>query len=243
MPFTFSHPAAVLPFSYLSKRWLSLTGLVMGSMTPDFEYFLRMRILSKYSHTWAGLFWYDVPLGLLLVLIYNILIKDELIYHLPGFLNRRLSIYKNTGEPRHWSYVLIVIFSVLLGAFTHIVWDGFTHPMGYFVLRSHSLRHHISIANHVFQTFNILQQISSLAGAAYIIIAVATLPAREQTKAQSIILYWLILLIAAIIVVLVRIACGLSWQQYGDVIIAAISGMLIGLILTSILTPLLKVSP
>ena len=41
MPFTFSHPAAVLPLRLLPRHWFSLTGLVIGSMVPDFEYFLR----------------------------------------------------------------------------------------------------------------------------------------------------------------------------------------------------------
>ncbi|WP_113654854.1 DUF4184 family protein, partial [Pedobacter namyangjuensis] len=30
MPFTFSHPAIVLPLTYLPKKWFSLTGLVIG---------------------------------------------------------------------------------------------------------------------------------------------------------------------------------------------------------------------
>jgi hypothetical protein len=42
MPFTFAHPAIVLPLKHLPKRWYSLTGLIIGSMTPDFEYFIRM---------------------------------------------------------------------------------------------------------------------------------------------------------------------------------------------------------
>jgi hypothetical protein len=56
MPFTFAHPAVVLPGGYLPKQWLSLTGLVVGSRTPDFEYFFRWRVLSLYSHTLAGIF-------------------------------------------------------------------------------------------------------------------------------------------------------------------------------------------
>ncbi|WP_240482010.1 DUF4184 family protein [Flavobacterium psychrophilum] len=39
MPFTFSHPAIILPLRYLPRQWFSLTGLIIGSLTPDFEYF------------------------------------------------------------------------------------------------------------------------------------------------------------------------------------------------------------
>lgn len=241
MPFTFSHPAVVLPFNYLSRKWLSLTGLVIGSMTPDFEYFLRMKVLSKYSHTCMGLFWYDLPLGCMLTLIYSNLIKDNLIDHLPAFFNKRLSTYKNSDVIKPWYYLLVVASSVLIGALTHILWDSFTHPMGYFVLRLHELKHQVSIANHHFRTYNILQQLSSLAGAIFIIVAIVSLPVHHLTKIKSIVHYWLILIIVAILIVILRLITGLNWQQYGDVIVTAIAAMFIGLIATSVLSPLIKV--
>ncbi|HYM92834.1 MAG TPA: DUF4184 family protein, partial [Chitinophagaceae bacterium] len=79
MPFTFSHPAAVLPLNYVSKKYVSLTGLVIGSMTPDFEYFLRMRDRSYYSHTWKGVLWFDLPLAIILASIYHGMVRDVLI--------------------------------------------------------------------------------------------------------------------------------------------------------------------
>ncbi len=51
MPFTFSHPAIILPLKYLPQNWFSLTGLIIGSLTRDFEYFIRMKVRSNYSHT------------------------------------------------------------------------------------------------------------------------------------------------------------------------------------------------
>src|SRR5665647_2066569 len=71
MPFTFSHPAIVLPATYLPKKWHSLSALIMGSMTPDFEYFIRMKDASKYGHTWTGVFWFDIPMGLLLIFLFH----------------------------------------------------------------------------------------------------------------------------------------------------------------------------
>jgi hypothetical protein len=241
MPFTFSHPAAVLPLGRLGRKWLSLTGLVIGSMTPDFEYFIRMRILSKYSHSWMGLFWYDLPLGLVLVFIYNTLVKDNLIDHLPAFLNKRLSVYKNTADGHRWYYIIVLIVSVLIGAATHILWDSFTHPMGYFVLHVHKLKHQVHIANHSFRFYNVLQQFSSLVGAVIIAVTVFSLPAHQLTRVKNIAYYWLMIVMIAILVLMLRMMAGLSWQQYGDVIVTTISGALIGLIVASVLSPLLKV--
>ncbi len=39
MPFTFAHPAAVLPFMKKQSKYISVTALILGSMAPDFEYF------------------------------------------------------------------------------------------------------------------------------------------------------------------------------------------------------------
>ncbi|MEM7184808.1 MAG: DUF4184 family protein [Spirochaetota bacterium] len=40
MPFTFSHPAIVLPFVKFPKQWVCLSALIVGSIVPDFEYFM-----------------------------------------------------------------------------------------------------------------------------------------------------------------------------------------------------------
>jgi hypothetical protein len=241
MPFTFSHPAVVLPFNYLSRKWLSLTGLVIGSMTPDFEYFLRMRVLSIYSHTWPGLFWYDAPLGFVLTLVYITLVKDNLIHHLPPYLNKRFSVYKNTGEKWHWHYLPMVLLSVVIGAATHIFWDSFTHPTGYFLSKLPTLKQNVFIGIHHFRLYKMLQQFSSLAGAICIIVVIITLPNHRQTNSKSIVNYWLILLITAALVLIIRLLTGLTLQQYGDVIVTVITCMLLGLIVTSILSLLLKV--
>src|SRR5258708_32400130 len=109
MAFTTSHPAAVLAFNYLPKRWVSLTGLVIGSMIPDFEYFIRMTMQTKYSHTFLGLFWFDLPLSLFFMLIYNAMVKDKLIDHLPACLSRRFSGMKNSGKPYFKRPLFIII--------------------------------------------------------------------------------------------------------------------------------------
>ncbi len=92
MPFTFSHPAIVLPLNYLPKKWFSLTGLVIGSLTPDFEYFIRMKIKSEYSHTLEGLFWFDLPLGVLLAFIFHNIVRNNFYNNLPLFFKSRFSV-------------------------------------------------------------------------------------------------------------------------------------------------------
>ncbi len=56
MPFTFSHPAAVLPFTRLTPRYLNFAALVIGSTTPDMGYFLHDLRYRHLAHTFGGSF-------------------------------------------------------------------------------------------------------------------------------------------------------------------------------------------
>jgi hypothetical protein len=237
MPFTFSHPAVVLPFNYLSKRWISLTALVIGSITPDFEYFIRMKVASYYSHYWTGLFWFDLPLGLLLLLIYNQIVKDKLIDHLPSYFNKRLSPFKNSAIRYSGSYLIIIIVCILIGAASHIFWDSFTHPAGYFVKHIHLLSHRILVGSYAISFYNIVQHLSSLTGAVIILYAIVQLPSGKSTKNNNIITYWIKILVVTLFILIIRLLTGLKLHEYGDMIVTAISGILIGLILASAITP------
>ena len=237
MPFTFSHPAIVLPLNRLSKRWISITALVIGSITPDFEYFIRMKVLSIYSHTLGGLFWFDLPLALILLIIYNRFIKDKLIDHLPGYFNKRLSVYKNEMPKYFGTNFIVIILCLLIGGASHIFWDSFTHPTGYFVKHSHLLSCKIIIKHFPIPFYSILQQLSSIIGALIIIYTINQLPVVRITKAKEITMYWIKLLVISILILLIRFAAGLKLRDYGDVIMSEISGLLIGLLIVSILTP------
>ncbi|MEN2414974.1 DUF4184 family protein [Flavobacterium mesophilum] len=100
MPFTFSHPAIILPFKYFPKSWFSMTGLVIGSLTPDFEYFMRMKVQSIYSHTLLGVFWFDLPLAIALTFIFHSIVCNSLFLNLPKAIRKRF--YSFTGF--NWNF-------------------------------------------------------------------------------------------------------------------------------------------
>jgi hypothetical protein len=60
LPLTLAHPAAVLPF----RRWFVFSGLVIGSLAPDFEYFLYVPDSLRIGHTLPGVFLFCLPVGL-----------------------------------------------------------------------------------------------------------------------------------------------------------------------------------
>jgi len=237
MAFTTSHPAAVLALNYLPKRWVSLTALVIGSMIPDFEYFIRMTMQTRYSHTPLGLFWFDLPLALFFMLIYNAAVKDKLTDHLPAYLNKRFSPFKNCGKPYYKRPIIIVSISILIGAASHLFWDSFTHPGRYFVRHIGILTNNVLIADHPVLVYNIVQHISTLVGLIVIIYAIMQLPVGELTKTNRISPYWIKVMATTLLFLIIRLITGLSIFLFGDVIVTIISGMLVGLIVASVITP------
>ncbi len=237
MPFTFSHPAIILPLTYLPRKWFSLTGLVIGSLTPDFEYFLRMRIKSNYSHTIDGLFWFDLPLGLLLAFIFHNIVRDSLFNNLPPFLKSRFSTFKQFDWNRHFKQNWIVLtISIIIGAASHIFWDSFTHDHGYFVQTIPALQNSVDFLGRQIPILKILQHSSTLLGGLVIAFAIYKLPTNKTEKENINLNYWTILAGLTLTIIAVRLLSGLDPKQYGNVIVTGISAGLISLTITPWLT-------
>jgi len=132
MPFTTSHPAIVLPLKSIWPRYFSLSGLFAGAMSPDLIYFLLCHTTARgFSHSWSGLFIFDIPAGIAFVFAFHYLVKRELILNLPKPFDQWLSGIAldeySVGGRRGW---VVLIFSVLVGALSHFFWDSFTHAEG-----------------------------------------------------------------------------------------------------------------
>jgi len=235
MPFTFSHPAAVLPFGWLPKRWVSVTGMVMGSMVPDFDYFLRMNVDSTFSHSFLGLFVFDFPVSILLAFLFHLVVRNSLIDHLPLFLTQRLLDFKQFDWMKHFQeHYTVVIASVFFGAITHIVWDNFTHEHGHFVYASSHLKGTVSIFGHPVYAFKLLQHLSTVVGGAIVLFALLLLPAdKNYSREKSILPYWLFTGFIAVVVLIGRIWMGIDHKFFESIMITAIAGGLTGIVITS----------
>src|SRR4030095_12199666 len=174
MPFTFSHPAIVLPLAKARLK-LSVTGLVIGSMIPDFEYFIRMRDKSKYSHTLGGIFWFDIPLALFVCFIYHLVVRNSLFDNLPSFLRDRFSSYKSFDWSKYflknWALALI---SIIIGAVSHIAWDGVTHNTMFYVNQA-DLSTMMKIGRINLAGYKFLQLASTVAGGIVVIYSIFSL--------------------------------------------------------------------
>ena len=241
MPFTFSHPAIVLPLAFLPRRYVSLTGLIIGSITPDFEYFLRMRVQSEYSHTIGGIFYFNLPFGMLLAFVFHNIIRNNLFDNLPIVLKSRFAIFNqfnwNIHFKKNW---LAVMISIVIGAASHIFWDSFTHEHGYFVQRISILVTSIEFFEKKVLVLKVLQHLSTMLGGFIIAYVIYKMPKDRKASPQIHSKYWSIQIIITLAVIALRILSGLDYRLYGHLIATAISAVLLSLILTSMIWQKIK---
>ncbi|RED51806.1 uncharacterized protein DUF4184 [Cohnella lupini] len=133
MPFTFAHPTYILLIKFINPRCFSVTGLVLGSMAPDFEYFLSLEPHQSIGHSFSGLFVQVIPLCILFAYLFHIFVKESLVLHLPSIfgLNRRAYNLLRTWSIRTLRDWIVFFVSVSAGFLSHISVDAFTHEGGY----------------------------------------------------------------------------------------------------------------
>jgi hypothetical protein len=129
MPFTFAHPAIVLPLKRVKPKWFSLSGLVAGSMAPDFEYFFKFHATSTISETLAGIFTFNLPVAVGISLLFHQVLRNPLIKHLPHPYDRRFSGFLYFNFLQYLTqHPLRFISSALLGIVSHLLLDLLTSP-------------------------------------------------------------------------------------------------------------------
>ena len=213
MPFTSSHPAIVLPLAYLLPKYVSMAGLVTGSLMPDFEYFFRMEPKSTLSHTIVGILLFCLPVGLLSSYVFHNIIRNTLIDNLPLFLKARFFKIKQFNWDRqfieHW---FVEMVSIIVGACSHILWDSFTHGQ-----------------------YKIYQHPSTAVGAIIICYVIYKIPKNKETVGKIDKKYWIIFILLVVIILFIRFLTGLQihFEQIGKIIVSTISACLISIAITS----------
>jgi Domain of unknown function (DUF4184) len=202
MPWTLSHPAAVLPLRRFSPQPLDFAALVAGSMTPDLGYYIDRFDLSTFAHTLPGSFVACLPTGVIFLLIFYLFCKP-VCYALPA-PHRQVLLPLCPAFPKGLTRWAIIIFSLLLGAWTHNFWDAFTHEHGWFVDRITWLQQPVlRVPSMTVCVYLALQELSTVIGFVIVVIAYARWLRRQpvdRSKASEPD-RWRYLLWAAIVIV------------------------------------------
>src|SRR3954468_2256131 len=82
MPYTLSHPLAVIPLRRCCPTYLNFPALVIGSMSPDFGYFVDQFYVAKFAHTLPGTVAVCLPASLVLLGVFYLL-RQPLCFILP----------------------------------------------------------------------------------------------------------------------------------------------------------------
>ncbi|QLY32464.1 DUF4184 family protein [Nocardia huaxiensis] len=143
MPFTFAHPAAVLPL----RRTLWFPGLVAGSIAPDAGYYIPLGPGGELTHSALGLP-VDVLLGAALLAI---------AWMARAPLLRLIGRTTTLSWPGVWRAAA----ALGVGALTHVAWDSLTHTDGIAVQHWEVLREAV-IGPH--RVYNVIGYISSALG-------------------------------------------------------------------------------
>lgn len=231
MPFTPAHPAIILPI--LRSRYFSATGLVIGSISPDFEYFFKMSVNSEFSHTIAGLIYFDLPVTLVLALIFHLIVKKNLIKNLPAFFQNRVQdLYQSEFVKYLTEHKLIFLISAVTGAGSHILWDSFTHNNTFFtnIIPLYKTTF-IPYDGVRYPLFYALQHISTALGLTVIFVYFLMLKTvtPEHTFHPKV-SYWFTLVSITLGIYMLRFTLDPSDYQLGNAIVSSISGLLIALV-------------
>ena len=138
--------------------------MMIGSMTPDFTYFLPGEPGRMQTHSVAGLFWFCWPVGMAVWMLFVRVLEQPTFALLPEHWRTR---FPSSSRDVSLNALMWTSIAVILGAATHIVWDSFTHRGTPVVNSIPALR---AVAFHIdgwrIRWFMLLQHASSLAGLA-----------------------------------------------------------------------------
>lgn len=235
MPFTFAHPAIILPFGRIKNLPVSMSALVIGSVTPDFEYFIRMKLTGRYSHSIEGMFLLDLPVGIVIALVFHQLVKGPLVDNLPSYFESRLLELKRFDFLNYLAKSYhVFIFCLLVGIGSHILWDSFTHSHEYFVDRIAVLQNPVSVFGILtMPMYRCLQHGSTIIGFIAIGVVLHKRPSQHTVNSISF-RFWFIVLLLSLISYSIRASLG--FEYLGDKVATAISSLCIGLIGSSFVT-------
>lgn len=130
MPYTFSHIGFILPIKKKCATSFSTTGLVFGSLAPDYD------ILFRFTNNRYHIFQYDLetifliifPLALLSAYLFHLFCRAIIIQHSPKSIQENYLKYTDVSLHRiFYIQFFKLTISILIAIFLHLLLDFLCH--------------------------------------------------------------------------------------------------------------------
>ena len=167
MPWTFAHPAAALAFKPVAKTPHEFAALVIGTISPDIGYYLGSAGLNLRTHSLAGSLMLCLPMALALLLIL-LLLRVPLFLLLPKPHRQAFWPTVKVATPSGLKSWVRICAWILIGAWTHIIWDACTHRSGLVVQLLPILQ---AVGLFGWSNHQLAQHLSSIFGALILVVA------------------------------------------------------------------------
>lgn len=232
MPFTVSHMAVTLPFSKNKKELFIVPAIAIGSMAPDFEYFFRTRMYGVYGHTLKGVFFLDLPLVIVTYFVCYYFIFPTVTPYLPRLLQFNQK-FINCKSIAFWMKFLL---SGLIGIFSHIFIDSFTHKSGFMVDKISLLQIDISFFNLQIPIYKFLQYGLGILGLMLVLVYVIQYHTKMFVEVPVIpikkkfIIWFAMMLLTLCIFTFWSLGSPISISQYGTQIVRIIDSFILSVL-------------
>jgi len=173
VPFTLAHPAAILPLR--SVRYLRMAPLMVGAVVPDLPYYLPWGVARymHFTHAFRHSFTIDLALGY--ALLASLVLLQRPLTALLSARARALCVRALVPfrRPIEWA---LAAPAILLGVWTHLLWDSFTHSDGWMVHRVEALSAPLVLGPYNGTVCHALQYLSSVVGLCVLVLWYGRLP-------------------------------------------------------------------
>lgn len=216
---------------------LSWTALLIGSMVPDLEYFIWLSAGAYNSHSFSGIFLFNLPMTFILTFLWHHTLSKAILPRL-HFLNKAFKI-EYCDDFAGWvkKNFLLFLISATVGIVSHLIWDSFCHANGFMVHKIPFLLSFTDIGGNSIRNCYIVWYLSTLVGLFFMFRWL--IDPVKITEAQTWKLFfkgssfWGKILFVSGLIAISRIALGLSWNWTRHLVIITMGSLFYGVIIVS----------
>ncbi len=150
-------------------------------MVPDLPYFAPIGVSRGLTHSAVGVFTADLPMGLVVLVLWMLVFRAPACDFAPKWLRARLPEMTPLLAVQRLRFTVYSISAILVGIATHLAWDSFTHADGWLVVAFPLFQLELG----PFTVYRWLQYGSSIAGLTIVGIWLALWLSRTSPRPES----------------------------------------------------------